>query len=99
VTGLASLVPLGTGVAGGVGFLLLVPLFLAAIPASLAGTAIAFAQPADRWLWLSVLLTGALFLLMFLEPLPPRAANFVSLGGGLLLLLLALGPLAGNRRG
>jgi uncharacterized membrane protein YfcA len=80
-----------------VGLLLLVPLFLAAIPASLAGTAIAFARPADRMLWLLVLLTGALFLLMFLEPQPPRAANLASLGGGLLVLLLAIGSLVLNR--
>jgi hypothetical protein len=102
VTGIASLVPMDTGVAGGVGLLLLVPLFLAAIPASLAGMAIALSRPGDGMLWLLALLLAALFVLMVfvlmvLEPLPPGVANTVSLGGGLLVLLLALGPLAIRR--
>ncbi|HEU0223963.1 MAG TPA: hypothetical protein VFR29_00845 [Steroidobacteraceae bacterium] len=76
VSALPAVIPMGTGTAGGIGFLLLIPLALLSLASVPYGLYLAFRFRGDLVLLAVAAATVAMLVMMFTEPGTPRQQNF-----------------------
>jgi hypothetical protein len=88
VSGVASLLPLDSGTAGGIGLLLLVPLALMSMVTAPIGVYRTLGFRHDAALWTLSLITVLMVVQLFAELGPVQVQNLVWLGYGVLVFLL-----------
>ncbi|MBX3703643.1 MAG: hypothetical protein KF822_07710 [Steroidobacteraceae bacterium] len=98
VAALPAVIPMGTGTAGGIGFLVLIPLALLSLASIPYGLYLAFRLRRDAWLPALAAATVAMLVVMFTEPGTPRQQNLFFGGYGAFALVAVAGWFLWRRR-
>lgn len=89
VSALPAAIPMGTGTAGGIGFLVLIPLALLSLASIPYGLYLALRFRSDFVLFAVAAATVAMLVVMFTEPGTPRQQNLFFAAYGALVLAAA----------